>query len=593
MDNRRFLLAITLSVGVLLLWGWVFPPPEEAPIVERPAAEESAERSGRDRVPPDRGPEAPPGDTGRPGATSATGIESRAGAVLPGATQAGPAVSPGGQPDVVADRERPEIIENGSFRAEFTNRGAQLTSFRLKEHANSDGEPLDLVRARDARPYPFGLVESGGEPSPLNDALFRVERARADAGDELRFSYRGPAGAASKRFVFGDDGLFEVEITLDDGVVRSVVLGPGIRNPTAKELDNRFARKSAIYKTLDDTEIVDPKGHSEVQFLGGDNLRWVGLQDTYFLTALVFRAPVDQVVLEPVLGKSNGAGEPMLFRRRPAELSGEEEDLIREIEIQVRPQAGRLEAMAFWGPKIYDDLAAQGLGLEESVALGPFKLLARPLLAGVRWIHDRIVSNYGWAIILMTLAIRIVLFPLNHKSVVSMQRMQKVNPKIQAIRQKYRSKLKDKQGRPNPEMQRKQNEEIMALYKKEGVNPAGGCLPMLLQIPVLFAFYSLLSTAIELRGAPWVGWIHDLSAPDPFLVLPLVMGATQFLQQKLTPSAADPTQRRIFMLMPVFFTILFLGFPSGLVLYWLTNNVLGIAQQVAYQRFKKDNEAEA
>ncbi len=196
------------------------------------------------------------------------------------------------------------------------------------------------------------------------------------------------------------------------------------------------------------------------------------------------------------------------------------------------------------------------------------------------------VSNYGWAIILMTLLIRIVLFPLNHKSVVSMQRMQELNPKIQGIRQKYRSKLKDKQGRPNAEMQRKQNEEIMALYKKEGVNPAGGCLPLLLQIPVLFAFYSLLSTAIELRYAPWMGWIQDLSAPDPLLVLPIVMGATQFLQQKLTPSAADPAQRRIFMLMPIFFTILFLGFPSGLVLYWLTNNVLGIAQQLGYQRFK-------
>ena len=143
-------------------------------------------------------------------------------------------------------------------------------------------------------------------------------------------------------------------------------------------------------------------------------------------------------------------------------------------------------------------------------------------------------------------------------------------------------------------MQRKMNEEIMGLYKKEGVNPAGGCLPMVLQIPVLFAFYTLLSTAIELRAAPWMFWITDLSAKDPLYVLPIVMGASQFVQQKLTPSSADPMQRRIFMLMPVFFTVLFLGFPSGLVLYWLTNNLLGIVQQWTYRRLdERRSEAES
>ena len=196
------------------------------------------------------------------------------------------------------------------------------------------------------------------------------------------------------------------------------------------------------------------------------------------------------------------------------------------------------------------------------MALGFFGFFSKILLVGLQWIHGNIVGNYGWAIILMTVVIRIILFPLTHKSFVSMQKMQELNPKIQAIRQKYRSKLKDKQGRPNAEAQRKMNEEVMGLYKKEGVNPAGGCLPMLLQLPVLFAFYRLLSAAVELRHAPWMGWIQDLSAPDPFYILPLVMGASQFIQQKMTPSTADPMQRRIFMLMPVFFTVLFLGFPE-------------------------------
>ncbi len=232
-------------------------------------------------------------------------------------------------------------------------------------------------------------------------------------------------------------------------------------------------------------------------------------------------------------------------------------------------------------------------GLEETVNLGFFKPLSLPLMWGLDWIYKNVVSNYGWAIILMTILIRILLFPLTHKSTVSMQKMQKLNPKIQAIRQKYKGKLKDKQGRPNAEMQRKMNEETMALYKTEGVSPAGGCLPMFLQIPVLFAFYSLLTASIELRGAPWILWIQDLSAKDPLYVLPIIMGASQFLQQKMTPAAGDPMQRRMFAMMPIFFTVLFLGFPSGLVLYWLTNNVLGIAQSYAYKRHREKKEAES
>jgi YidC/Oxa1 family membrane protein insertase len=155
---------------------------------------------------------------------------------------------------------------------------------------------------------------------------------------------------------------------------------------------------------------------------------------------------------------------------------------------------------------------------------------------------------------------------------------------MQAVRERWRGKLKDKQGRPNLEAQRKMNEEIMGLYRSEGVNPAGGCLPMLLQLPVFFAFYKLLFNAVELRGAPWIFWVQDLSAKDPWYVLPIVMGVTQFLQVKLAPMSGDPMQRRIFQWMPVLMTALFLGFPSGLVLYWLTNNVLTIAQQAVYNR---------
>ncbi|HRR14888.1 MAG TPA: membrane protein insertase YidC, partial [Thermoanaerobaculia bacterium] len=242
--------------------------------------------------------------------------------------------------------------------------------------------------------------------------------------------------------------------------------------------------------------------------------------------------------------------------------------------------------VSFWGGKEYDRLTALPYGLEKSVRWGMFGFLARPLLWGLHWLHDHAVGNWGWAIVLMTIVLKIVLLPLTLTGYSSMQKMQRLNPKIQAIRERYRPKLRDKQGRMNPEAQRQMNEEVMALYKAEGVNPAGGCLPMLLQIPVFFAFYSVLSTSVELWHAPWIGWIHDLSAKDPLYVLPIVMGVTQFVQQKMTPAAADPMQRRMFQLFPVIFLIFSLQFPSGLVLYWLVNNLLTIAQQAIQNAVK-------
>jgi YidC/Oxa1 family membrane protein insertase len=165
--------------------------------------------------------------------------------------------------------------------------------------------------------------------------------------------------------------------------------------------------------------------------------------------------------------------------------------------------------------------------------------------------------------------------------------MQQLNPKMQAVRAKYAGKLKDKQGRPNFEMQRKMNEETMALYKAEGVNPMGGCLPIVLQLPVFIAFYNILYTMVELRHAPWILWIKDLSALDPYYVLPIIMGATQLAQQLMMPPMGNPAQRKMMLLMPLVFTYFFVNFPSGLVLYWLTNNVLSIIQQAVYNQLKK------
>jgi YidC/Oxa1 family membrane protein insertase len=574
LDTRRLLLAAVLSLAVMLAWGYFFPPPE---IPERQPVPETQEE--------------PRPQPMQPLAT----VPDEAATVEEAEEPPDSEVSAAQEPLYATNEER-SVVEGGDFRAELSNRGAQLISFQLLDHQSGDGGPVDLVRERATPPYPFGLVDLvQGAPSALNDALFEVERGRSAIGeDEITYRYRGPLGEAEKRFVFRASGLIEVEITGPGEGTWAVTLGPGIRNPTAAEVKNRFARRSAIYRDPEGVSRVDPTAVREPQAVSGMGLRWVGLQDTYFLTAAIPLEGLGQVMLQQALVVPGAVDEPARFvpLLGEEELSDEQKELPRELLVNLMPLGERLKTLAYWGPKQYDRLASLGYGLEETVNLGWFRFLSRPLMLGLAWIHDNLVANYGWAIILMTILIRIVLFPLTHKSTVSMQKMQKLNPKVQAIRQKYRGKLKDKQGRPNAEMQRKMNEETMALYKQEGVNPAGGCLPMLLQIPVLFAFYSLLTAAIELRHAPWIFWIQDLSAKDPLYVLPVVMGASQFLQQKMTPAAGDPMQRRMFALMPIFFTVLFLGFPSGLVLYWLTNNVLGIAQQAFYRRHQEQKEEE-
>jgi YidC/Oxa1 family membrane protein insertase len=168
-----------------------------------------------------------------------------------------------------------------------------------------------------------------------------------------------------------------------------------------------------------------------------------------------------------------------------------------------------------------------------------------------------------------------------------MSKMQELNPKVQAIRNKFRSKLRDKQGRPNLDAQKQMNEEVMSVYRTAGVNPASGCLPVLLQMPVFFAFFRLLTTAVELRGAEWLGWIQDLSQPDPYYLLPLVMGASSLAMQKMMPTSPDPMQRRIMQIMPIAFTAFAFAFPSGLVLYWMTNNILTMAQQYLINRMRE------
>ena len=219
--------------------------------------------------------------------------------------------------------------------------------------------------------------------------------------------------------------------------------------------------------------------------------------------------------------------------------------------------------------------------MSQIVDWGFFGVIAKPIFLWLNWTHDHWTGNYGWAIVVVTLIINLVLFPLRFSSLRSARKMQRVQPQIKAINEKYKNiKLNDPR-------KAEQNQEVMALYKTEGINPVGGCLPMVIQLPFLYAFYRVLSIAIELRHAPWM-WVTDLSAPEtlPIHLLPIILVVTQFLTQKMTPAAGvDPSQQRMMMIMPVFFGFMFYYLSSGLVLYYLTSNLVGIAQQLITNRF--------
>jgi YidC/Oxa1 family membrane protein insertase len=290
-------------------------------------------------------------------------------------------------------------------------------------------------------------------------------------------------------------------------------------------------------------------------------MTFLGVDNHYFLAAAIPGAQQATIVYR-------------VLPLPPVEPDGDVRNLIA-FDLALADRASNLPF--FLGPKDFDVLQEADPVLVRAIDFGFLSFLVVPLHRSLKWIYG-LVGNWGWAIILLTIVINVLIFPLRHKSVVSMRKMQEVQPEMKAIQERY-AHLKT----TDPDKQKMQ-QEIMALYRDRGVNPAGGCLPMLATMPILFAFFRLLGAAIEIRGEPFLLWITDLSVHDPLYVTPLIMGASMFFQQRLNPSQADPTQQKIMMFMPVMFTFMFLWAPAGLVLYWLTGNLLGIGQQVITNR---------
>jgi YidC/Oxa1 family membrane protein insertase len=579
MIDKRLFLAVALSVAFLIVWTYLFTPP-------RPA------------VPPGVGPSPSPvpGATSPPAATpGAPGAAAEPASGGPDLSGLGGVAGEAPLPDlppgraVLAAIEEEVTVQTPLATIRFTNRGARVTSWRLKDYLDDDGRPLELVspagRKLDHLPLQL-LLEDADATRALRQALYRVERRDGSQDGrrytEVSFAYSDAAGLSATKAVRLEHESYvaALSVAAEAGgrpVVPTVVWGAGFGPHTGRE-SGQYA--DAAHAVVNLAGVIERRTREQVKpeaaWLASGAVVWAGLEDKYFAALIV--PP------EPALGRTRVETLRLVEEGR--------EHFFLSFALQV-PGASRTRL--FVGPKDYDLLRSLGLGLEPLVDFGFFSFIALPLFYAMKFL-ERYVGNFGWAIVVLTVVIRLLFFPFLHRGQLKMRKMQdkmkRVQPKVKAMRERYhrleRKEIERGNAQARYKLRQQMNQEMMDLYKQEGINPLGqmsGCLPLLLQIPILYAFYTILSLAIELRKAPFVLWIRDLSQKDPYYVTPIVMGVTMVVQQAMTSSSIpDPTQRRIMYLMPVMFTYFFIHFPSGLVLYWLVNNLLGIAQQYLVNR---------
>ncbi len=537
--EKRVLLAIFLSFLVLFVYQALVVPP-------RPPGEQKAKTE-------------PP----RP----AVEDERRPVASEPHAVLAPPAASA-----AAARPARDIVVESDEVRAVVSTRGAVVTSWRLKKYLDERGEPLELVPVDlpGEQPRPFSLrFEDPALTTEVAQAVFETSADHVRVGTrpvEVALDYSAATGLRVRKvLVFGSGAeayVVRVAVRVENAgrvLNPEIVWGPAIGTAAISNGSTYYTPPRAVF--FDGNKVSRVRADKlPLQPPPGGRLAFAGVEDHYFLAAALAGSSMTVTYAPVAAPPPAGGGKPrsvVSFAVQSAEPGG--------------------EIRFFFGPKDFDILFGVQRDLVRAIDFGIFAWLVVPLLRALKWVNGY-VGNYGWSIIILTVLINAAMFPLRHKSVVSMRKLQEIQPEVKAIQERY-AKLK----MTDPARQ-KMNAELMNLYRERGVNPASGCLPMLLTLPVLFAFYSLLSVAIELRRAPFIWWIRDLSRHDPLYITPILMGLTMVVQQRMTPSTGDPTQQRIMMLMPLMFTGMFLWAPSGLVIYWFVSNLWAIGQQYLTNR---------
>jgi len=530
MEERRLLLAVALSLLVLTAYQLLFAPPATPPPAARPSAAPSAPAAGT----PASAPAVP-----------------------------GPAAA---VPRVADDRERRVEIQGDDATLAFTNRGARLVSWRLDRYRDAQRRPEEMVQTLPGAPRPLD-VETGDPvlDERLRDALFlpSQETLAVHGGQEAELQFRyseGDLEAAKVLRVRAQGYVVQVAVSVRRAgreVAKKILWGPGVGNPSQAETEVQgYLPPQAVALTDSGVERHPPKTGANVTL---SPVRWAGIEGHYF-TALI----------APPTGR--GAGELRTLPLPPGE-DGKPR-LASQVAVDLGVSAE--PALVYVGPKDHHVLSDAGHDLRRVVPLGewigPIVLALMNLL---RWVHGH-VGNYGWSIVALTVLINLAMAPLRHYSIANGVKMAKLAPEMRVIQDRYR-----KVPALDPRRQEMQK-EVAALYARHGMSMGTqmmvGCLPLLLTMPFLIAFYRVLQVSIELRGAHFL-WIPDLSQRDPLFLTPLLMGASMFVMQRMTPTAMDPAQARMMMLMPVVLMAMFFAAPAGLNLYWLASNLCSIVQQ--------------
>jgi YidC/Oxa1 family membrane protein insertase len=515
MLEKKTLLALLLTVVILFVFQFYFSPKE---------------------------PEAP--QKPAPAATQASKTEAETKAP---AAKAGTATA---QPDLKPTKR--VIVETPKFTVTLSDLGGAITSVVLKDYKQKVDGTHGKELFEDMSPYKYmpALSDASGAQAATDATIFVPDRNAVtvkSAPEKLVFSGTMTNGRKVKKiYTFNPDGYtIGIEIQLDSGKGKVTADFAMI---SLKEKPSYTFKGPLVYNGKSLKQVDDLKKDVEVK----QAYTYAGLDEGYFSFLWIpgAEAKPELTVLDT---KTN---VPLIRLTSDQSMSGS----------------------LYFGPNRIEVLKELNVNAQKIVDFGWFDIVAKPMLWGMNF-SNRLTRNYGIDIILLTILIKIIFYPLSLKSYKSMKEMQKLQPVIAKLKEKFKD---DKE---------KLNREMMDIYKRKGVNPLGGCLPMVIQIPVFFALYKVLMAAIEFRHAPFFLWINDLAAPEdlwsfavagytiPIRILPLIMGITQVIQQKMTPTTADPIQEKMMLFMPIFFTFLFWGFPAGLVLYWLVNNVLSIAQQ--------------